>query len=428
MESKIREVNSFTKEIDITVPWDDLKDQFQAEFNKFRAKYSQPGFRKGKVPVSILKKNYGSALEMDFADKACNEYYQTALDELQVDPIARAQINDLDFHEGEDLHFKAVFEVKPPVKLPNYSKKIKITTVHLSPTDTNFDGFLKEKLQQLSTFEPYDGGAEEGQIIKGEFQEIDADGNAAAGKDPEHKYFLLGGKDFSGEILQAFLGKKKGDILEVDLPVQGKATKFEVTIEQIEKQIIPEVSEEIIKKIDPEAATLDDLKTKVMGVMKKKLDDEFNISVENKIIDYFVENSTADVPTSWKENYLKHIIEDFRKQLKPGQSLNEEEIRKTHSVSTDRSLKWHLIREALLKEENLDVSDEAINERIEKLISGNEKEAKKIRAYYKKSEHRADLKEDISNEILFERLKDFTVIKEIAKTTDGFREENKTNE
>ncbi|NOZ07761.1 MAG: trigger factor [FCB group bacterium] len=428
METKIREVNSFTREIDITVPWEDLKDKFQAEFNKFRAKYSQPGFRKGKVPVSILKRNYGEALEMDFADKACNDYYKIALDELEIDPIARAQIGDLQFHEGEDLRFTAVFEVKPPVKLPDYSKKIKLTVVHMSPTDTDFEGFLNERLQQLSKFEPFEGGAEEGHIIKGEFQELDAQGNAADGKDPQKKYFLLGGQDFSGDILKAFLGRKKGETVEVDLPVQGKPTKFEVTIEQIEKQLIPEASDEIAAKIDPEVTSLEALKAKVLEKMQGQLDNEFDLTVQSKITDYFVEKSEVDVPTSWKENYLRHTVEDVRRQLKPGEPFNEAEIRKSYSDSADRNLKWHLIREELLKVENLEVSEDEIDRRIEKLISENEKEAKRIRTYYKKADHRSDLKEDIANEILFERLKEFTIIKEIAKTTDEFREENKTDE
>lgn len=428
METKIREINSFTRELDIVVLWGELKDQFEAEFNRFRAKYSQPGFRKGKVPFGIIKRNYGEALEMDFADKACNDYYKRALDELHIDPIARAQISDLKFHEGEDLHFTAVFEVKPPVKLPDYSKKIKVAVVHLSPTDTDYDSFLNERLQQLSKFEPYEGGAEAGHIIKGEFQELDAQGNAAEGKDPEKKYFLLGGKDFSGDILTAFQGREKGDTLEVDLPVQGKPKKFEVTIEQIEKQLIPEASDETAVEIDPEVTSLEMLKTKVLKNMQQQLDNEFKLTVQSKITDYFVENSEVDVPTSWKENYLRHTVEDIKRQLKPGEPFNEAEIRKSYSESADRNLKWHLIREELLRAENLEVSDAELEQRIEKLIAENEKDAKIIRTYYKKAEHRSDLKEDIANEILFERLKEFTIIKEIAKTTDEFREENKSDE
>lgn len=427
MKTDIKEINDFTRELAVTVPWEDLKEHFQAEFNRFRAGYSQAGFRKGKVPPQIIKKAYGTAIEYDFSEKALNEYYQRALGELDMEPINRANISDLNFSEGNDLNFTAVFEVTPPVKLPDYSKKIKVSVVKLTPTRNDVDNALKEQQRRLSEFKTVDGVCSNGHLIKGTFQELDDAENPIEDK-KETRYFILGEEPFKGDVLKAIEGKKAGETVRIQPVLNDEKSSFDLTLEEIEEQVLPELNDEFVKKVDPEAKDLDELKTKIMESMQAQLEKEFQTSVQNKIIDYFVHKSEVVVPDSWKENYLKHTVEDAKKQLQPGQEFDEAKIREAYSTSADHNLKWHMIRSELLNAENLEVSTDDVKAKIEKLAAENEANAKQIRSFYKKSEKRDDLKEDISNEILFERLIGFTIIKEIAQTTDEFRKGAKGDE
>ena len=123
MKTGLKEVNSFTRELDVTVAWDKLSEGFEKEFKKAQSSFELNGFRKGKVPLNIVKKNLLPSIEAHFAEHSLNEYYRKALDELDLNPINQAQINKLHFHEGCDLEFVAEFEVTPAVKLPKYEKK-----------------------------------------------------------------------------------------------------------------------------------------------------------------------------------------------------------------------------------------------------------------------------------------------------------------
>ena len=128
MKTNIKKTNSFTRSLNVVVPWDSLKEDFNKEFSNQSKKFKMPGFRAGKVPVTIVKREIGPAIEANFGESALNRYYQESLIKLNLIPINQASITDLQFKEGSDLKFTAVFEVRPDFKLPSYKNSIKFYT------------------------------------------------------------------------------------------------------------------------------------------------------------------------------------------------------------------------------------------------------------------------------------------------------------
>ena len=111
MKTDLKEINSYTRQLDVTVEWNSIENEYQEEFNKARSGYNIPGFRKGKVPEKIVKKNLGPVIDANFAENSLNNYYRKALEKLDITPINKATINNLNFQEGLDLSFTAQFEV-----------------------------------------------------------------------------------------------------------------------------------------------------------------------------------------------------------------------------------------------------------------------------------------------------------------------------
>ena len=118
MKTKIKKKDNVTRILEVTVPWESLEKDYRQYFKQQSSKYEIPGFRAGKVPVHIVKKNIGPAIEANFAESSLNKYYMEALSESKINPINQAQITDLDFKENNDLKFSAVFEVRPDFDLP----------------------------------------------------------------------------------------------------------------------------------------------------------------------------------------------------------------------------------------------------------------------------------------------------------------------
>ena len=113
MKTNLKNNDSFTRSLDVIIAWADLKEDYIKEFNAQKKKFKIPGFRPGKVPNNIVKKEIGPAIEANFAEISLNRYYQEALMELKIVPINQAQISKLEFKEASDLKFTAIFEVIP---------------------------------------------------------------------------------------------------------------------------------------------------------------------------------------------------------------------------------------------------------------------------------------------------------------------------
>ncbi|MCH8327381.1 MAG: trigger factor family protein [Candidatus Marinimicrobia bacterium] len=162
MQTNVKNVNSFTRQIKVSVPWTDLAVKYQAFLKKFSRKIKLPGFRKGKVPAHIIKRQYGPLADADFAEQIVQEYYVAALDEGHHEAINKANITDLHFHEGSDLRFEATFEVEPEIKLPTYKRGMKVQNITFTHDAVDIDLALKELQQHKSQLRTVESGAEEG--------------------------------------------------------------------------------------------------------------------------------------------------------------------------------------------------------------------------------------------------------------------------
>ena len=142
MEIKLKKINDFTKELTCIISWEEIKDSFINEFNKVKSNHTPKGGRKGKVfgrDLELFKKNYGTAIEANFAEKSLNEYYQKAIQEKKLNPINQAQVSNLEFSEGNSLEFTLSFEIVPEIKLPNYEKKFKIKMIKYKSSKEDVD-------------------------------------------------------------------------------------------------------------------------------------------------------------------------------------------------------------------------------------------------------------------------------------------------
>ncbi len=428
MKTSIKEINSFTRELSVVVTWENLEDKFRKSFNKFRAGYSRPGFRKGHVPEKIIRKNFGGAIEADFAEHSLNEYYRKAIDELELHPLNQAEINHLDFKEGSELKFTAKFEITPDIKLPKYEKKYKIKAVRILQTETDINDALLDLQKKHGNIKTVEDGARQGNYIQGDFQEIDDSGVPLVGKKYEKQYICLGDGVFSGPGVLPLEGIKANEKANVTVDYgEGKTVKYEISVHRVEEQILPELDDEFAKTADESVKNLDELKAKLKKTIDVSLEREFTKQVEQQIINHLVDKSKVDVPESMRENYLKNVIEETKQQNGKNDSVDEEEIRKIYSDPADWNIKWYLIRRELIKKHEITATDEEINNRIQTAADTSKLPIAQVKSFYKKSENRSKLVDDIVNEKLFSYLKGFVTVQESTKTTDEIRKEKSQN-
>ena len=418
MKTNLKEINSYTRQLDITIAWNLIEADYQNEFKKACSRYSIPGFRKGKVPEKIVKKHLGQSIEANFAEHSINTYYRKALDELQLLPINQATINDLNFQEGLDLSFSAQFEIEPELKLPKYQRKFKIKTVRYKAENEDIKIALTQYQEEHATIKTIDSGAETGNFIKGDFEILDEGGLPTAEKKLENQYIRLGFGLFKDDAEKVFLGAKEGDEITVTISGKEKPVTYCVTISRVEEQILPDLDDELAKTVNENTSTLEELKQLIKDQIQTSLDKDHKDVIQKEIINYFVENSEVEAPDSMVKRYLDQIKDDMEKRKQP---FDEKKLEENYNSHAEWNIKWYLLKDLLIKNEGLEVSDEEINGNIDEFILKNKEDRKMLKSFYHKPKNRKLLHDRILDEKLFVRLSKFAKVKVVEESTNELR-------
>ena len=423
MKTKIKNKNSFTKELSVTIPWSDLEKDYKAAFERAKDNYTPPGGRKGKVfgvQLKLFKKNYTPSIEAQFSENSVNQYYRQAIEELKLSPINQGQITHLAFNEGKDLVFKIEFECKPEIKLPNYKKKFKVTAIKYAPSKKDLEDSLSDLQNRFSSMKEITTGADKEHFLFVDLQELES-GAPIIGKKIEKQYVRLGFGAFKGDALKTMKGIQKGEKRNVTIDIEGKKVDYEVLVHKVEEQTIPKLDDKFASTVEPGLKTLKELKDKINNNISQSFENEHKKAVNNAIIDYFVGKTKFDAPESMIQNYLDHVIENNKAQQPSITEEQEKEMRDSGLEGAIFNVKWYLIKEQIVNSEKISVSKEDLEERTNELIKKEPQNEKSIKDFLQSPENQQRFFDDMLSEKLFQFLSEFATIKVDKKKSDELR-------
>ena len=423
MKTNLKKINDYTQKIAVSVPWEDLESAFEDHIRRFTKKVRLPGFRKGKVPKKVVIQNFGPELEAEFAQNSIELHYAEALQEHKLVPVNRATIEDLSFSEGSSLNFTATLEVEPEVKLPKYQRKMKVKKNVYTPDETDVDGYIEEVRRQFAELKTVESGSQKGHLLLVDMQELDSSGIPIIGKKVEDRYLLIGDGVFGGNNLARLTGLKVDDtaVIEAAAGSEGGTAKYQVTVKNVQEEIFPELDEEFIKKVDGEATDEASFRQNVQKRIEERLDRESEGQLNEAIVDYFIQSTKLEPPPSMVDNMIDNAIEQAKSNN--GKTFDEEKYRTDARPSVTRSVKWYLLRKALVEAEELSVQDEELDSHIEEILESSKDEKGQVRRYYKKSSNRERLRDDLLDGKLFEKLKEYAKVSEVAIATSELRKQ-----
>lgn len=425
MKTKIKNKNSFTRELSVTIPWVDVEKEYNQAFERAKDNFTPPGGRKGKVfgvQLKLFKKNYTPSIEAQFSENSVNQYYRKAIEKLKLSPINQGQITHLSFHESQDLIFKIEFEIKPEIKLPNYKKKFKVSAVKYISSKKDMEDSLADMQNRFATMKEIKDGAQKDHFLFVDLQELES-GAPVIGKKIEKQYVRLGFGAFKGDALKTMKGIKQGDTRNVTIDIEGKKVDYEVTVHKVEEQKIPKLNDKFAKTVEPGIKTLTELKKKVKANIEQTFENEHIKEVNNSIISYFVDKTKFDAPESMIQNYLDHIIENNKSQ-QPGMTEDQEkEMRDSGLEGAIFNVKWYLIKEQIVNSEKITVSKEDMDKKTNELIAKEPQNENSIKDFLKSPENQQRFFDDMLSEKLFTYLSDYVNIKIKKKKSDDLRKE-----
>ena len=427
MEINVKEMNSYSREMTVHVPWAELEDSFNKHAKKFSKKVNLRGFRPGKIPMKVLLKQFKPAMEADFVEHALNLYYLQALKEKDLLPVNKAEVEKVDFEHEGDISFTAKFEIEPEMTLPKLRKRaLKVQKTNYVHDIEDVENVIRDLRRNHASMETVETGAEEGNFILADLQKVDPSGLPIIGKKLEKQYLKVGGGVIKDENLDKLKGAKPEDKIRMHLPEneQGEKSEYEVTVINVEKEVLPEINEEFIKKVDPEAKTEEELRASVETRIVDNYQHRSQEAFERQLSDAMIEKVNPEFPPSMVESYLDHMVEDIKQSKQPGaEDLDEAKVRETYQSVAERNMKWFLVRKAIIKENELEVTKDEVQAEVQRLIDRSPDHAKEIEKYYKKPSNRTRIEDDLMEKKILDYLQKFAKIKEVDVKTKDLRQQ-----
>jgi len=420
---KVNKTNEYTRELEIDIPWSELESDFNTTIKKFSKKVKMPGFRAGKIPRDRLMQQFQANIEAEFMDNNFQKYYLMAVQQEELLPINKAEISDVHFHMNEHFSFKAVFEIEPEMIIP----KLKRNSLSVQQTIYIHDEHdIEDAIMQLrkshATIATVEDGAIEGDYLICTLQKLDESGVPIIGKKFEKQYLRVGKGSFTDNQKEKLIGLKPGDSTRVILPVnqEGENADYEVTVGNVEREILPEVNEEFLKRINPDLDSLDALTSDVEKKIKENFEERSRTAYERDLFDALINLASPSFAPSMVENYLANLIEDVKKQNK-GEPMDDEKVREHYTPVAERNVKWYSLRNKLIETQDIAASKENVEDYIEKLVERTPQSEKEIRKFYKKPSNRKRVEDDLVEKKILDYLEQFAKVKEVEVYTKDLR-------
>ena len=409
MSVQVEKLEKNMAKLTVEVSAEDFKAAIKKAFNKNKNRFAIPGFRKGKAPQAMIEKMYGEGVFYeDAADEAINASYAEAMKESGLDIVSRPEVTIEKIGKDEPFVYSALVAVKPEVTLGQY-KGVEVEKADASVSAEDVEAELKKVQEQnarLLTVE--DRGVEDGDQTVIDFEGF-VDGKGFEGGKAEDYPLTIGSHSFIDTFEEQLIGKKIGEECEVNVTfpteyhaadLAGKPATFKVTVKEIKVKELPELNDEFASEVS-EFDTLDEYKKDV----EKKLAEKKEIEANSKNEDAVVANATMEIPDKMIDAQAENMVQDMARRMQSqGLSLDMylkytgmtvEQMKEQARPDAEKRIRTRLVLEAVAKAENIQISDEKVDEEVAKMAEAYKMEVEKLKSYMSESDVK-QMKEDLA--------------------------------
>lgn len=385
MNVKMENTEKNIVKLEITVESKKFDEAVKKSYAKNAKKFNIPGFRKGKAPMSIVKKYYGEGmLYEDAINFCCEDTYPKAIEENNIKPVDYPNIDVVQIGEGKDFIYTAEVTVLPEVELGEY-KGVEVKKVSYKVEDEQIENELKSMQEKNARIE----AKEEGKVEKGNLVVMDfkgfVDGEAFEGGEAADYELEIGSGTFIDNFEDQLVGMEKGASKDVVVTfpkeygredLNGKEAKFEVTIKEIKVKEPPALDDEFAKEVS-EFDTLDELKADMRKKMEEQNAEKAKREYEEAVINTVSQNATIDIPQVMIEKEIDNMLRDLEMRLKyQGLDLksyyqftnsSEEKVREYMKETAQKRVVTDLVIQKIAKVEDIKATEEELKERASEL-------------------------------------------------------------
>ena len=434
MSVQVEKLEKNMAKLTIEVSADDFEAALEKAYQKNKSRITVPGFRKGKAPRKMIEKMYGAGMFYeDAANAAIPEAYAKAVDECGEEIVSQPEISVTQIEQGKPFIFTAEVALKPAVTLGEY-KGLEVEKAEVAVSEEEVDKEVdKEREKNSRMIDIDDRAVENGDMIKLDF-EGSVDGEAFAGGKGQDYPLTIGSGSFIPGFEEQLIGKKIGEETEVNVTfpedyhaeeLKGKAAVFKCKVNEIKVKELPEADDEFAKDVS-EFDTLAEYRDNIRAKLLERKTAEAKRIKENRVVEKAVENASMEIPDAMINEQVRRMTDDFARRMQ-SQGISMEQYMQFTGMTADQMLEQmkpealkriqnSLVLEAIAKAENIEISDERVDEEIAKMAEQYKMEADKLKEMMGEAE-----REQMKNDLAIQAAVD--MIRDAAKEVEAVKEE-----
>jgi trigger factor len=380
------------RELDLEIPADEVTKKLESVAREFARVARVPGFRPGKAPVSLIRRRFADDIKGEVVQSLVPERVEKAVSEQKLTPVSQPQVEKLDFAEGQPLKFRAVFEVLPEFDLANY-KDLDLEMPAMDVTDDDVTKEIESLRERAAAFAPVEGRPAE----NGDYVQLKIMGTPEGGGEPIQADSVLchiGAEETMEPFNDNLRGANTGDHKNFDVAypadypdakLAGKNYHYAVEVLGIKNKKLPELNDEFAKDVS-DAATLDELKTKIREGLEHQRDHKHKELLREKVLAAVVKLHDFPVPESLVQHQmdvrLERVVRSLAAQGVDPRAVNVDwvTLRSRQQERASDDVKAELIVDRIATAENIDITDEEVNHELEHAASHSGESAAAIHA------------------------------------------------
>lgn len=359
----------------VTVPKEEVDKGLDKAFKKVVKQINVPGFRKGKMPRPLFEQRFGvESLYQDALDFILPEAYGNAVEEAEINPVDRPEIDVTQMEKGKELIFEATVTVEPEVELGDY-KGLSIEKQDREVTDEEFNQAIEDAVSRQAELTVKEGEIAEGDVVNINFDGY-VDGEAFEGGQAEGYDLEIGSGSFIPGFEEQLIGLKANDSKDVVVTfpeeyhaeeLAGKEATFKCEVNEVKSKEIPELDDELAQELDESVSTVDEYKEKLRKDLEEAKVNQAEATEKEEAITKATDNAKVDIPEAMINTELDRMMQEFEQRISQ-QGLNlelyyqfsgqsEEELKAQIKEDAEKRVKTNLTLRAIADAENIEVSD-----------------------------------------------------------------------
>ncbi|MFZ8976749.1 MAG: trigger factor [Pseudohongiellaceae bacterium] len=410
MQVSVETTEGLERKLTIAIPGDRVDTAVNARLQEAAQTIRLNGFRQGKVPLKVVKNKFGKGVRQEVVGELMNQTYFEAIAQESLKPAGQPRIEPTSMDEGKDVEFVAVFEVYPEIELPDFAA-IKAERLVAEVSDDDIDEMIETLRKQRQTWVPVERAAADGDMVNidyvGKKEGEEFQGGKAAGQN-----LVLGSERMIPGFEDGVIGKSAGEdfTLQLKFPdeyhseeLAGAEVEFELTLNTVSEQSLPEVNEDFFKSFGVEEGGMEAFREEVSNNMQREMKTASRNKLKTTLMDALISDLEVAIPAALMSNEIHQLKHQTVQQMGGGQGFDP------HSMPDDlfreqakRRVTLGLILGEVISQQSIQADADKVRDAVEEIAATYESPEEVVKWYYSNEEQLQGIESSVIEDQVFD--------------------------